>query len=415
MSEIFIAFLKLLLFPISIIIYTLSGFFYRNEKKIVFGAQKNSFTDNTMHLYLYVYENEKHLIPIWISQDRKLIKFLRSKGCKAHLRWSLKGFYHTATAKYWFIITTTADILHFTSKKATIINLWHGIPLKKIYFDSDNKFELKRYHNPNLIQKYVLNPHIYRLSDFMVSPSYQISKDSFSSALKVPIDKCLNLGLPRNDIFFYDDFTLNNWLDKWCSVQVKHVISEAKNADFVWLYMPTWRENNPNFLINLNIDFIFLNQCLKSKNEILVVKLHQYTPLSTLKLINNLSNILIYPTNEDIYPFLKFSDSLITDYSSIYIDYLLLNKPIYHFCFDLIDFQKRARSFYYDFDTFSAGNIILDIKGFYEIFQITHIDRYAEKRKKLIKYFFDLNKGNSSKLVTNFIKNINDESAKNNI
>jgi CDP-glycerol glycerophosphotransferase (TagB/SpsB family) len=404
MVNFFIRISKVLAYPITFLVYNLSGLIRRDEHKWVFGSQKNSFTDNTKHLYIYILENEKKITPIWISHNRTLVRFLRSKGGNAYMRWSLKGLYYSMTSKYWFITTTVSDIFYYTSKNAVIVNLWHGVPLKKIYFDSDNKIEKAKYHNANIIQKYIIDPQIFKLSNYLVSSSAQISKDSFSSALKVKIDNCLNFGLCRNDILFGNKNNLDKYLEKWGSDRFKEIVSKTRFKSFVWLYMPTWRETDPNFMINLGIDFTFLDNILASKNEILVLKLHQYTPLDILSKLQHLQNIFIFPTEEDIYPFLKYTSTLITDYSSIYIDYLLLNKPIFHFCFDLQKFQEIARSFYYDFNSYSAGEIILDIEGFYKLFGDNKHDMYLERRTNLRKYFFDEYAGNSSSLITAFFK-----------
>ena len=97
-------------------------------------------------------------------------------------------------------------------------------------------------------------------------------------------------------------------------------------------------------------------------------------------------------------------DILITDYSSIYVDYLLLDRPCIFVPYDLENY-KRKRGFLLDYDFWAAGAIVLtqkDLEG-----ALTEIlsgkDTYIEKRQLLRDNFHNCQAENSSEKVVQLI------------
>src|SRR5690606_16729546 len=90
------------------------------------------------YLFLHVCEHatEYGLTPVWLTKDRTLAARLRAQGLPAHATYSLRGMYYGLKAGLYFINCDIHDISFVLSKGAKIINLWHGIPLKKIQFDN---------------------------------------------------------------------------------------------------------------------------------------------------------------------------------------------------------------------------------------------------------------------------------------
>jgi CDP-glycerol glycerophosphotransferase (TagB/SpsB family) len=398
-------FVKLIILPFSTLLYHFSGLFCRKPNVWVFGTQKNFFADNTKHLFIYVTANSPDIKAVWITADFAVIRRIRAAGGKAYFRWSFLGIYYTISSKYWFITTTVAEINYYTSKNSSIVNLWHGLPLKRIYFDTDNIEDYNRYHHPSFLQKIAFEPFTYRLSDYLISTSKQISLDSFSSALKVQIDNCLTFGQARTDILFYRKAEYLQWLSKWGSPSLESLINMANVANRVWIYMPTWREANPRFLEQVGLNFKRINSELKRKNELLILKLHPYTPKDLIDNLRNNSNIAIAESHEDMYPLLSISSCLITDYSSIYIDYLLLDKPIIFFCFDYEEYIEKSRGFYYSYDEVTPGDKVFSAEELEGILCANEIkDEWGEVRGVIRNKFFTYKDGNSAKRTTEFFK-----------
>lgn len=114
--------------------------------------------------------------------------------------------------------------------------------------------------------------------------------------------------------------------------------------------MPTWRSHNKNSFIDSGINLDKLNTLLIEKNEIFFIKLHPQTINYKTK---NYSNILFLENNIDIYSILPFIDILITDYSSIYYDFMLLkDKKVILYPYDLSDYMNINKDFAFDYDSY---------------------------------------------------------------
>ena len=113
-------------------------------------------------------------------------------------------------------------------------------------------------------------------------------------------------------------------------------------------------------------------------------------------------------SNSDIYPILKYSDGLITDYSSIYFDYLLLDKPILYYIPDIEEYESQDRGFYEPYENLTAGIYAKTedelLKGLTDI--INGVDNYKEKRKALRDRMFVYQDGNNCKRNLKFIKGL---------
>ena len=399
--------IKLFLLPFTGILYFISGLFKRDANVWVFGSQKQMFIDNTKHMFIDIVMNYPEIKAIWITGSKENVKYINDRGGIAYLRWSLKGFFWSCKAKYWFVTTTSGEINYYYSKNAVIVNLWHGVAIKKIYFDTDNPDDLKkRFTDISFFQKYVYEPFTYKLSDFAISTSDQVSRDSLSSGLRVSIDRCLPLGQARTDIFSYSEEARNVWLAKWGTSSLKKLIEVSLASDYVWIYMPTWRDNAPNFIENIGLNLTLMNDILLRKKSILVLKLHPNTPSTILDTCKDFSNIIVAESEEDLYAYLPYTDALITDYSSIYIDYLLLNKPIYFFCYDLEDYISNARGLYYKYDDVTPGLKVKNVSQLYKLLEngSDKDDTWSKEREKIKTFFFKHDSGGSVSRLINYLK-----------
>ena len=114
-------------------------------------------------------------------------------------------------------------------------------------------------------------------------------------------------------------------------------------------------------------------------------------------------------SSSDIYAVLKYSTALITDYSSIYFDYLLLDRPIIYYIPDLYEYQTKCRGFYEPYENLTAGIYTTNenelINGLNNIICLK--DEYKEKRKLLRDRMFVHQDGKNCERVIEWIKSLN--------
>ena len=316
------------------ILYYLSGFIPRSRNKWVFGDRANNFSDNTKYLFFYLKENEPEIDAVWITNNDALVGTLKSKGFKVYRRYSISGIYFCLTAKYYFYNHHLDDINFWVSRGAVKVNLWHGTPLKVIEFDiREGPLSNVYYKKSGIFYYYnhIFNPHMYVKPDYCVAPTNEIA-DLFSGAFRIGKDRIIISGYPRNDILNISKKDLIRHVNKYETDELSQLIDQLATYDKVFIYMPTWRDRGNSFMDKSLFDIQRMNESLVKNNRLLLIKLH---PRTSIDMREKHSNVVIINNKFDVYPLLPFTDCLITDYSSIYFDYMNLNKNIYFYCHDL--------------------------------------------------------------------------------
>jgi CDP-glycerol glycerophosphotransferase (TagB/SpsB family) len=239
------------------------------------------------------------------------------------------------------------DICFPLSGGALKINLWHGIPLKKI--QRDNLFDHVR--NPKnrwgKIRWWLRRVSDEKPSDYILAPS-EFLRPIFESAFATK--RVIICGYPRNDKFTalrIQDVVTDNEKEMMEYIRLKR--KECRTV----FYLPTFRDSETGFFDV--IDTERLRAFLERENLLLVVKLHPKSKLvENFKRLSG-NHILVLDPMEDPYPVLTLTDILVTDYSSVYFDFLLTGRPIVFFPYDLKEYLSDTREFYFNYDEFTPG------------------------------------------------------------
>ena len=304
--------LKTLFFKISDFTSKLNTKIPKKRNRIVLYSNWG-FRDNLRTLYQYLvdngYQNKYEIIcasnDFYYLEKNESVKYVSI----------YQGLYYFLTSKYFFY-----SFGKYTIKPAPnqmVVNLWHGMPLKKI----GNLEEGLESVDYNFFTKLVSS------SDFFTP----IMKAAFNAT----DEQMLLVGNIRNDELF----------------------EEEKDKNIIW--MPTYR-NSKNYhdsqdaiIFSLNdLEFTKMNKLLADYEYYLYIKLHPLEE-SHFKFKNNYSNIhmlseeIISQRYGTLYKFLGTTSALITDYSSVFLDYYLLNRPV---AFTINDYEeyKEKRGFVFD-------------------------------------------------------------------
>ena len=135
-------------------------------------------------------------------------------------------------------------------------------------------------------------------------------------------------GYPRNDVLL--DTALQAHPLVLASVDgdaaTRIAQHRARGGKHVALYAPTFRKNLLDPLDTTAVDIRSLSLAAESLGLLLLIKLHPWAHAKSLDI--ELPGIVRILPETDVYPLMSGVDILITDYSSIYFDYLLLNRPV---------------------------------------------------------------------------------------
>lgn len=385
--------------PVDKIIYHMSGLFPRNHKLWVFGGQNGSFSCNTKYLFIEAsLRYAEQLDCIWISKNKETIRNVRAMGFRAQTPYSLKGFYYCLRAGFYFINNHTKEIGFNLSKGSCYINLWHGIPLKKIQADNKKRISKEKDSvNSGLIERF-FRPKKFFKYNYILSPSRYVTKYSFETAFNLDEGRFLEYGYPRTDVLFYSNEEIDSFLINYEPLLFNFVCFLNSKAK-VFMYAPTWRDTEDDLLTISGIDFKDLNCRLKAINGCFLLKLHPYTKLN-LSSLEGLDCICVVDSDKDIYPLMKYIDVLITDYSSIYFDFILQDKKVVFFAFDFDSYLKGCRDLYFDYNEVTPGAKVYNYSELVHALFNDNNDEFKLERERVRKKFWgDYSGGAASALI----------------
>lgn len=376
---------KFFIFLFGYIVYAFSFLVPRSKQKWAFGSFRNAFNDNAKYLFIHLSENMPNKQLVWISADKKTVQHIRSLELKAEFIGSLKGLWFALRAKYWFFNAYTSDILFFASGGATCINLWHGVGLnKKIEFNITEGELAKRYMQKTLKERFYHPESFHRPHYILSSTPFQSA--IFAEAFRVQTSQLLNIGYPRNTILLANEEDRQWFIQKYENHRVIKFLETVLQFDKVFIYMPTWRDSQRN-LFSESMDLNILNSIMKEKNSLLLLKPHANTIVDAEK-YKAFENILFADKNMDIYPILPYTDVLITDYSSILYDYMLMpRKELILYVYDYNEYITQ-RDFYQDYFKFIPGKICYSFTELQQCLQMGNHGINEERRNEVITKFW---------------------------
>lgn len=364
-------------------LYLLSFLCLRNINKWIVGSE-NGFVGNCKFFLLDDNVKNADKRVYWISSSKKDVARIRKIYPKAYYRWSLRGIYHSLTAKVYIYSHYPSDINYWTSGGTKTVNLWHGVGIKNIEFKTTVGNAGKIFREKNVLARIYL-PHLFRRPDLMLSTSPMMTKH-FAECFRIPERNCVEDMYPRCKPFFWDSDTLKMFIYKYEDISVKVLFEKIQNYALTYLYMPTWREDRSDFIKISGIDFEMLNQVLQKRHALFLLKLHPATNLSID--VSIYSNILIVDKNIDIYSILPVTDILITDYSSIYYDYILMkDKGVLLFPFDYSNYISQDRDLAFDFDVYTPGNRVYTFEKLLSFIENNN-SSFFDKREWIIEQFW---------------------------
>jgi CDP-glycerol glycerophosphotransferase (TagB/SpsB family) len=318
----------------------------RNKYKFILGCH-TGFMDNPKYLYFELLKN-KNVKAFWYAKNNNEFQKLKKKGLPVVYKHRLKGLYHLLTAGTYVCSHILRDELcEWTTGNVEIVVLWHGVGIKELE-SKTSKPSLYR----SVMDNYILHHHI-KASSFLVTSDEMAT--FFGKYKQSPPNTLFFGSYPRCDFLKKGKTEIINHLMTIKDDQTINVIELIKKYSKVYIYMPTWRDNNQNFIEYSGFNSEQLNEALKENNSLFILKLHPNTNVNLVEL-SSYSNFLVLDKFIDIYPILPFTDCMITDYSSIYFDYLILeNKEMLLFLFDIDTYIKENRDLTMDIDYAMPG------------------------------------------------------------
>lgn len=305
----------------------------------LFSSTDNShYNYNSRYLFEYVKENLPEITPLFVINDPELRNSLSSKYGKQYFieTESIQGIRQALSAGVWF---TSAGLPAYGTglhKKRLIINLWHGVPLKKIaLLDPNLKKAARIYFKKIFSENYTC----------ILTTSHELIP-LMARSFAVSEDKIKVWGQPRNDGLFQKND---------CREILGQLFPDLPEYTKTVLYAPTFRDYGQVQLFPFkDFDQKQLEAFLEEKNMLLFIRTHVAEQGSAAPYLGKRIRFLGNEQAEDVTGILNIFDCLITDYSSIYIDYLLTDKPMIFLPYDRQQYLD-GRGMNFDYDDVTPG------------------------------------------------------------
>ena len=322
-----------------------SRFGKRDYKTWLFGEWfGNRCCDNSLYFANYIAENHPGIKLYWAANSGVDTSLLdkRVKVIDRNDESSINIYKKAGVIIMNQGIGDFTDVAADYFSGAITVNLWHGVPWKKILIDSIDKSKLTEYF-------------IIKGGFLLTRAKYFLSlSDEFTKVLKTSgglrTRNIIRAGYPRNSLF-YDDLKVSQAREK-----IIELIAEKggpqSDINKIIVYMPTFRDSGAEtFSFNsMNSDF---RDYLEENGIVLVEKKHYEDQTAS---DGEKSDRILNIPDCNAPELLAAADMLITDYSSCFFDYLVLDRPVIHYIYDYEYYSKDDRGLYYSKEDVLCGD-----------------------------------------------------------
>lgn len=408
---------KLVTHPFLFVLRFLSYLMPRSKNVWVFG-HPTKFDGNSKYFFLFL-QNSKvggvgAVRAVWVSRNEKLVAQLKAKGYRAFLLYSFAGIWACLRAKFHFVDTSLEALNYWLAGGAKVINLFHALPIKKMEQDvmKGDSTEVTLFHSKGLVKLLMrfLFPWRFVKPEFVPSSS-PLYTNVFSSMFRLSKERIKDTGIPRNDVLFLDIPGAEIGLDEKAFQKVQEEKNRGKK---VILYAPTFRDTgDTHSFLEEKEALQKLDALMQGSGALFLVKIHPFMKIKVPRLTGGQAegeykSIVFANPNTDSYPLLKLADVLVTDYSSIFVDFLLLSRPEIFFAYDLEKYMTKDRELYFDYNDFTPGLKARTLDEFLQALQETlqGKDDFQSKREQQLKLCFTHQDGNASQRIFEVVRKL---------
>ncbi len=303
--------------------------FFPIEKKQLyfqsFGGE--SISCNPLYIFRYLHNKYPDFMYVWALNHQPETILKNVNYVKIN---TVKWFKMILSSK---VIITNCGFPAYIPyrRKQVLIETWHGGGAYK-------KVDSAAYLNKNAV--YARTKALSYISNYLTY--YISSSQKFSEVMsishKTKIDKFVQIGMPRNDVFF-DETLIKENKNKICA---KYALNPN---DLIVMYAPTYRNTPSAATFNNCLDTIMLSQKLNDMyNQNVVTLFRGHHVLKSNSITSFDYDVSDYPDMQEL---LCATDILITDYSSSMWDYSFLYRPCFLFAPDIDEYMAK-RGFYTD-------------------------------------------------------------------
>ncbi|MFS0852534.1 CDP-glycerol glycerophosphotransferase family protein [Microbacterium sp. 179-I 3D4 NHS] len=285
---------------------------------------------------------------LWLTASDREDADAAALGVRTVRKQGLRGWWATARAGVIVVTHGFGDVNRYADAGAFVVQLWHGIPLKRIGLDSPATTQVPPVPGARYLRRLVglLYRSAARRIRVLPAASHR-SRGRLESAFGLPGDRVLVTGEPRVDVLSARSADERRAA---ASALLREKLGEVSDTARLVLYAPTWRDGAPDPAVPTAEEWMRIVQVLEAHDAVLLVRSHPlgagaYAPPVPSRRVRMLGADVL----ADVTPALPAVDVLVTDYSSLAYDVGLLAMPVVYLAPDAEDYG-RTRGFYGRFE-----------------------------------------------------------------
>lgn len=304
-------------------------------------------------------------------------------GARAVVRFSREYFELVGRARY---LVVNASLSYFFRKREgqLYFQTWHGTPLKRIAHDRPHLDFFNWHHRRQLL-------HARDGWDHLLSQSEFCSR-ALSSAFRYS-GPVMEVGYPRNDVLVSGD-----------QEAVRRTTRERLGLGddaFVVLYAPTWRDNLRVGQVFEKVLYLEPERLVRDLDHCVVLVRGHYNSLKAAENVDPDRRVIDVTRYPDIAHLYLAADALVTDYSSVFFDFALVDKPMAFLAPDLVAYRDDNRGFYLDYHTTVPGPVCETTDEIVAV--LSGDDTFAAQRQEFRERFAPLDDGHAAERVVDAI------------
>ncbi|WP_294181488.1 CDP-glycerol glycerophosphotransferase family protein [uncultured Schumannella sp.] len=290
---------------------------------------------------------------IWLAGSALERDRARAEGFETLPRDGARGLWATLRARVVIVTHGLGDANRYGSRGAFIVQLWHGIPLKRLHLDSPTALRIRGL--PDHPRVRALLASAYRRAGRSIA-LFPVASDLVASrivsAFGIAPSRVVTTGDPRDDVLFGEPDAARSAARRL----IESAIGPLPATGALVLYAPTWRDGRPDPSIPTAAEWRAIAAWADRTESTLLVRTH---PLgvgdyAAGPALSDRIRMLSPRELNELTPALPAIDVLVTDYSSAAFDFALLDRPIVYLAPDVEDYAKR-RGLYTDFRDVTHG------------------------------------------------------------
>lgn len=380
----------------------------RRDRIAVIGRDNGKFVDNAKYFYLQATASAPDLQLAFVTERPDVVALLRAQRCQVMRYPSVRGIWWLLRSGTIVVDSTEwyLRLRRFLVAGAKVVQLWHGVGFKRI--------ELDKWRNEAAGRGWIALAAVqWARSARRIFQGRQVTYDLVGTTSRFYRDEVfakafrsrhfLAAGYPRNAFGTGDpqgDRVAWSNVDQAIAARVAEWLRQGKRPVLV---APTYRDSRATPLgLTPAVREALDAWCGRNGVELLF----KFHPLERgAEEVRGL-HFHLHPAEGDIYPLLPSMSALVTDYSSIYMDYLLVDRPVAFLVPDLEAYLELDRQIQFDFDEMTPGPKVASWEALANmLLEQWNADPWAGERAKLRRLAFDdLDQAGATQRLIDFMR-----------